>query len=117
MFGFERRGECGTAPAGTAPAIGPWGGFEYSAQRAHQPWYQDGHPHGDGELTVWVDTDTETPGAIRTHNAVYAGARTKQEGRNLRRISARRPQQQDVERQQIAIPGAAKHRTHLDLLF
>ena len=55
VFGLERRREGGTTPPGAAPAIGAWGGFEYGAQGAHEPGHQDGHPHGDGELTVWVD--------------------------------------------------------------
>src|SRR5215468_4687973 len=93
MFGLERRGEGRTTPPRAAPAIGPWGFFEYGTQRACEPGHEDGRLHRDGELPIWIDTYAQAPGAICSHDAVHAGARTKQVGRNVCRISTRRTQQ------------------------
>src|SRR4029450_6392554 len=103
MFGLERRGERGTTPPGAAPAIDTWGFFEYGPQRAREPRHEDGRLHSDGELTVWIETYAQAPGAIRPHNTVYAGARAKQEQRNLRRRAARPPQQQNETTERIRL--------------
>src|SRR5262245_23899986 len=116
MLGLERHGERGTAPPRAAPAIGPWGFFEEGTERAREPGHQNGRLDRDGELTVWSNTYTQTPGAIRPHDPVHAGARAKQERRNLRGGAARSTEQQDMERQEITIPCAAEDGTHLDLL-
>src|SRR5262249_48331489 len=93
LFGLECHGERGTAPAGTAPAIGPWSFFEDGAQRACEPGHEDGRLDSDGELTVFVELYAQAPGAIRSHNTVHAGTRAKQKSRNLRWVSARCTQQ------------------------
>src|SRR5262245_17597373 len=74
MLGLERHGECGTAPSGAAPAIGPWGFFEEGAERAREPGHQDSGLDRDGELPVWINPDAEASGAIRSYDPVYAGA-------------------------------------------
>src|SRR5262249_32722921 len=116
VFGLERRGEGGTTPPRAAPAIGTWGFFEEGAERAREPGHQDGRLNRYGELTGMVDTYAQAPGTIRPHNTVHAGARAQQEGGNISRTAARRTQQQNVGRQEIAIPCAAEDRTHLALL-
>ena len=55
MVGLEYHGACGTAPAGTAPAIGTGRFFEEGAERACEPWPQEGRLDSDGELTVLID--------------------------------------------------------------
>src|SRR5262252_7711099 len=59
MCGLECQGEGGTAPAGTAPAIGPWGFFEEGAERACEPGQQAGRLDSDGELPVWIETEAQ----------------------------------------------------------
>jgi len=93
VLGLERRREGGTTPPGAALAIGTWGPFEQRTKGAQEPRHQDGHPHGDRELTVWGNAYAETPTTICPHDTVHAGARAKQEGRHLRRVAARRTQQ------------------------
>jgi hypothetical protein len=89
VFGLERGGEGRTTPAGAAPAIGPWGFFEYGPQRAREPGHEEGRLHCDGELPLLGNPDAEAPGALCMHDAVHTGARAHQEGRNLRGVSAR----------------------------
>src|SRR5262245_40026048 len=116
MLGLACHGERGTAPAGPAPTIGPGGFFEEGTEGARQPGHQDSRLDSEGELTVLSDTHAQAPSAIRPHNPVHARARAKQECRNLRGVAAHRTEQQDMERQQIAIPCPAKDSTHLGLL-
>jgi hypothetical protein len=116
MFGLEWHGERGTAPASTAPTIGPWGFFEEGAESACEPGHQEGRRDSDGALPVWSDMYAQAPGAIHSHNTVHAGPRAQQERGNLRGVAARRTEQQNRERQQLAIPGAAEDGPHLDLL-
>jgi hypothetical protein len=93
VFGLERGGEGRTTPPGAAPALDTRGFFEYGAQSAREPGHEDGRLHRDGALTLLVNPEAEAPGAIRLHDAVHTGARAKQEGRHLRRGSARRTPQ------------------------
>jgi hypothetical protein len=83
MFGLERRCECGTTPPGAAPAIGPWGRFEYGTEGTREPGHQDTRSHGYRELAIGGDLYAKAPGAIRPYDPVYTGARAKQEGRNF----------------------------------
>src|SRR6185295_14602376 len=74
VFGLERRREGGTTPAGATPAIGPRGSFEYGPEGSREPRHQDARLHSDRELPCFVNTDAETPRAIRAHDTVHAGA-------------------------------------------
>src|SRR5262245_19152184 len=116
MFGLESHRELGTCPPCAAPAIDTWGFFQQGTQRARQPGHQDGRLDRNGELPVWIDPYTETPGTIRPHNPVHAGMRAKQERRNLRGVAARSTEHQNMERPQIAIACAAQYGAHLGLL-
>jgi hypothetical protein len=116
MCGLERRRASGTTPPHAAPAVGTWSVFAYGPQRACEPGHENGCWDSARELPVWSNTSAQAPGAIRAHNPGHTGARAKEERRNLGRISARRTEQQDMERQARALPGAAENRTHLALL-
>src|SRR5262249_47177542 len=116
MFGLEGHRERGTTPPRAAPAIDTWSFFQQGTQRARQPWPQDGRLDRNGELPVWIDPYSEAPGTIRPHNPGHAGTRAQQERRNLRGLAARSTEQQDMERQQIAIACAAEYSAHLGLL-
>ena len=116
MFGLERPRERGTAPPRAAPAIGMGGFVPQGAQGARQPGQQDGRLDSHGERTVGLDPDTQALGAIRADDTVYPGARAQQARGNLGRGAARRPEQQDMEREKRALPCTAEDGTHLDLV-
>jgi hypothetical protein len=69
-----------------------------------------------GLCLVGIEPYAQTPGAIRPHTPVPAGGRAQQEGRNVGRVTARSAEQHNMEREQRAIPGAAKHPMYLGLL-
>jgi hypothetical protein len=96
MFGLERCGEGGTTPPGTAPPIGPRGGFEYGTQGAREPRHQKTRLDGHREPAIWVDPYAKAPDAIRVDDPVDTRARAKQKGRNLRGVSAHCTQQSDA---------------------
>jgi hypothetical protein len=116
VCGLERRGEGRTPPPGAAPAVGPRSFCEDGAQRAREPRQEEGRRHSAGELPIGIEASAQAPSAIRPHNTVDAGARAKEERRNLRRRASRRTQQQEMERQQIALSRTAEASTPLDLL-
>jgi hypothetical protein len=117
VFGPQRRREGGTTPPRAAPALSTWGLFEKGAQRTREPGHEEGRLDGDGELPSWIDTEAPAPGAIRTYDTGDPGARAQQERRTLRRVTARSTEQENMEREPRARPGAAEDRTPLGLLF
>src|SRR5262249_37264560 len=58
----------------------------------------------------------EPPGLIGLHHAIDTRARTEQHGRNLAWPMTRRTQQEQVQRQQIAIASAPQFGQHAGLL-
>jgi hypothetical protein len=114
---LQGRRQCGTAPAGAAPALGPGRRLEQGHQRPAQRRDPHGRADGWAELAVVVGLQAQGAGAIRPHRAVDTGARAEQDGRDVRRVASRGTQQHHVEGQQVALARAPQRGQHLGLLL
>lgn len=106
-------GEGGTTPTHPAPAKSRRSFVEQSQQRAAQTWRQR---RGALPLPPGLHQLVERAGAISFDDAVNARTRTEQHRGDLRRGVAGGREQQDVERQQVAVAGASQFKEHFSLL-
>lgn len=100
---FEFKGQSGTTPSSSTPPEGRWRTPHNRAQGAFER-----RPVWLRCACGWRTVEPSLATLIGVNNSVDAGARAEQAGSNLGRRSPLRAQQQNVEREQVAVASGAQ---------
>jgi hypothetical protein len=102
------------APPRATPAQRSGRGLEQRQHRAFERGRQ-ASPSLPRALLVGL-REGERAGPVRSHDPVHAGARAKQHAGHFARGPARSAQEQQMQGQQVSIPGAPQFGSHAGLL-
>src|SRR5215475_315015 len=114
--GPHLQGNRSTAPAGATPAASPRRGPENCQHRPSQGGGQPRPPGSGTPPAFLLLPPLQVPGPVGPHHAVDGGARTEQDGGNLRGRASGSAQQEQVQGQQVPISGPAQLSQHAALL-
>src|SRR5262245_17371193 len=113
--GPQLQGDRGAAPAGAAPTAGPRRSLENRKHRTSQGGRQP-RPPCQGTSRPFLLQPLQVPGPVCPHHAIDGGARTEQYASYLGGCPTGNTQQEQVQGQQVPIPGPAQLSQHAGLL-